>query len=124
MKKTLIIAMAATGLALAGPVAAHHNIPDEDQQDFVAGQMSVIGLDSHNEAVVNVLDRLDQDFRGAMEGSRSTDMDPANDASGAMCTDMLLLDECAGGNVNDRGMDRGPTRTDLPVPVPVPVPEM
>jgi hypothetical protein len=117
MNRTLIIAMAATGLAVAGPVAAHHNIPDEDQQDFVAEQMPSDALDRHNDAVAAALERLGEDVRGAMQGTTvSNDMDPANDLYGFTCTDTLLQDECVGGNANDRGMDRGPTRTDLPVP--------
>jgi len=114
MKKTLIITMAATGLALAGPVAAHHNIPNEEQQDFVEDQMPSAALERHNAAVDNVLDRIEpgsSDLRGAMEGNTSNnDMDPADIASGNTCTDMLFDDACVGGNDNDQGiMDRGPT---------------
>jgi len=105
MKKTLIIAMAATGLALAGPVAAHHNIPDEDQQAFVEDQMNDYGLLMHNIAVGEVLDR---------------DMDPANAPQGNACTD-LLDNTCDPGNTDTdrRGMEREPW-----IEIPIPAPEM
>ena len=99
MNRTLIIAIAATGLAVAGPVAAHHNIPDEDRQDFVAEQMSVTGLDAHNDAVEGAIDQL-------------ADMDPANDPAGNACTDLIDIEtDCGPGNTDNddrRGMEREP----------------
>jgi hypothetical protein len=78
MKKTLIIAMAATGLALAGPVAAHHPSP---MTELIEEHMPTDALLQHN----TMMDELDQGMvpmegnseNGSMSGSV---MDPADGA--------------------------------------------
>jgi len=53
MKRTLTIAVATLGLALAGPLAAHHNSADPD---FVEEQVPEGALDQHNAVVDSVLE--------------------------------------------------------------------
>ena len=78
MKKTLIIAMAATGLVLAGPVAAHHNSPNSE---FVETQMDPDALVQHNEVVDDVLEEGNAAMAGAADGEfMGLDLDPANGA--------------------------------------------
>ena len=109
MRKTLMIAMAATGLALAGPVFAHHNSPFTEE---IEGRVPDGALVTHDAAVEEVLNRLeDIGVSGAMGGeTMSNDMDPADSASGRTCTGMFET-SCDPGNVDNpsAGMDRGPS---------------
>ena len=67
------------GLALAGPLAAHHNTSDPD---FVDGQVPEGALDQHNAVVDEVLEMGVASMAGATTGDQmemsGTDMDPAN----------------------------------------------
>ena len=118
MKRTLIIALTVTGLALAGPLAAHHNSPFTEE---IEGRVPDGALDRHNEAVQDVLDRLDDmGLAGSMGGSnmRQSEMDPADSGAGFTCSDMFDT-ECVPGNVDNpsAGMDRGPSVTEREQPM-------
>jgi hypothetical protein len=62
----------------AAPLLAHHNSPMNEYID-----MPTWAEDTHNAAVEEVLLRLDENDRvmGAMEGARSTEMDPADSSN-------------------------------------------
>ena len=115
MKRTLIIAMAATGIAFAGPVAAHHN---SGMTEEIEGSAPVGTFDRHNDAVEEVLLRLeDMGLAGNMGGStnRASEIDPADAGEGSTCSGMFETD-CQPGNADypGAGMDRGPSVTELP----------
>jgi hypothetical protein len=77
MKRTLIIAMAATGLAIAGPVAAHHqSICPECIED----NMDPTALERHNDAVDEVLEMGMPEMTGDSESGSMTGetQDPAD----------------------------------------------
>lgn len=101
MKSTLIIAMAATGLVLAGPVVAHHNSPISEELETI---IPAEALDQHSAIVDDVLEMGVAVMSGASEtGSMSgAAMDPADGPA----------DGVYGGPGNDDmdgyGMDRNP----------------
>lgn len=79
MQRTLTIAVAVMGLALAGPLAAHHNSADPD---FIEEQVPDGALDQHDDVVDEVLEMGAASMAGAtaddqMEMS-GTEMDPAD----------------------------------------------
>ena len=81
MKRTLIIAMAATGCLLAGPVAAHHN---SICPECIEENMPETALDQHNSIVDDVLEMGVAEMAGgsgagAMSSETMGDtMDPAD----------------------------------------------
>ena len=81
MKRTLIIGIAATGLALAGPVAAHHN---SICPDCVEENMPDLALEQHTDIVNDVLEMGVAEMAGgsgsgAMSSETNGDtMDPAD----------------------------------------------
>jgi hypothetical protein len=78
MKRTLIIALTATGLVLAGPVAAHHNSPNSE---FVETMMPADALEQHNAVVDGVLEEGNAMMAGEAEGTfQGLELDPANGA--------------------------------------------
>ena len=79
MKRTLIIAMAATGLAFAGPVAAHHPSP---MTTLIEENMPPNALLQHN----LMMEELEQGVvtmsgTPAEASTSGLDMDPSNSAS-------------------------------------------
>jgi hypothetical protein len=105
-------ALALSAVLFAVPVSAHHNSPFTEE---IEGKVPDGALDTHNAAVEDVLERLEElGISGAMEGSTmSNDMDPADEAQGNTCA--IWDEDCdAGpGNVDSpsEGMDRGPSTT-------------
>jgi hypothetical protein len=77
MKKTLIIAMAAAGLALSGPVTAHHN---SICPDCIEDNMDPTALERHTTAVDEVLEMGVAEMRGDSESGSMVGeaMDPAD----------------------------------------------
>jgi hypothetical protein len=78
MNRALIIAMAATGLVLAGPVAAHHNSPMSDDLDTIIPEDA---LEQHNDIVEDVLEMGVATMEGGSEMGAFTgsyEMDPAD----------------------------------------------
>jgi hypothetical protein len=123
MKRTLIIAIAATGLALAGPVAAHHMAPDE-VRDAIAERMPENALEAHNDAVENLLEMDVADMgasstpdrngrNGTVNGDLAGDgeMDPANDGQGNTCAVIVdgVCDDGMNGDGYGAGMVRSPS---------------
>ena len=123
MNRTLIIAIAATGLAAAGPVAAHHMAPDE-VKDTIEEHMPPAALDTHNSAVENLIDSGIADMglsstpdRNGREGSLNGEiagdgeMDPANEGQGDTCAVIIdgLCEDGMSGDGYGAGMIRSPS---------------
>jgi hypothetical protein len=102
-------ALALSAFLFAVPVTAHHNSP---VQAFVEDKIPEHALDRHNEAVADVLEMGVAEMAGASEAGTmgGEEMDPAEEADGNTCTEILLEDgECGPGNedMDGPGMDRG-----------------
>ena len=82
MQRTFTIAMAVIGLALAGPLAAHHM---SDDPDFVDGQVPEGALDQHELVVGEVLEMGVASMAGATTADQmemsGTAMDPADEGA-------------------------------------------
>ena len=101
-------ALALSAVLFSVPVSAHHNSPYADEID---DQVPDGVLDTHNAAVEEVLERLEElGITGAMEGSTmGNDMDPADTAQGNTCA--IWDEDCDAEAANPEGMDRAPEVT-------------
>ena len=108
-------ALAVSTFLFAVPVTAHHN---SINQDFVEDNIPDDALDRHNEAVADVLEMgvAEMTMTGASEAGTmgGEEMDPAEEARGNTCTEILpeyeaATDECGPGSedMDGPGMDRG-----------------
>lgn len=111
MKKTCVIAAAVIGLALVAPVTAHHNSPISAELETIIPEDA---LEQHNAVVEDVLEMGVAEMAGDAQGTANTTgeiMDPANDAAGNTCTEVLTnVGACLPGNeaMGGFGMDRSP----------------
>jgi len=101
-------ALALSAVLFSVPVSAHHNSPYTDE---IEDQVPDGVLDTHNAAVEEVLDRLEElGVTGAMAGSTMrNDMDPADEAQGDTCA--IWDEDCDAEPENPEGMDRAPEIT-------------
>ena len=109
-------ALALSTFLFAVPVSAHHNNPYTDE---IEGRIPGDVLTRHNEAVEDVLERMEElGVAGMMGGSTvSNDMDPADSAQGDTCA-IWNEDACDTESANPEGMDRGPEITPPDIAVP------
>ena len=107
MKKTCLIATAVISVALAAPVAAHHNSPLYDS--LVIGDM----MDRHDDAINNLV--LPDSATGAMDPSNLA----PNDSAGSMPED--LEPQPKGTQIpDDPGTDNGGNTAGEPWLDPIP----
>lgn len=119
MKSLLVTsALALSAVLFAVPISAHHNSPISEELEETIPEDA---LARHNEAVEDVLEMGVAEMLGEAQGTAAMSgelMDPADDAEGNTCTEVLPDDgvatDCGPGNeeMDGYGMDRGI----LPVP--------
>lgn len=101
MIKTCIIATAVIGLALAAPLSAHHYSQDPD---LVEEHMDPDALVRHNDAVEDVLERMEDMGISTMEGGSENAglaQDPSDAQNGATCS--AMVDGVCDGESGDYG---------------------